>query len=89
MFDNLIAKQEECTKCPVVMDKNNESCYNLCVVCQPKPREAKNLNVCWTVMFIKGKPENKNVYCEREQKIVTENSFHDRLLAGQQVGSVM
>ena len=40
-------------------------------------------------MFIKGKPENKNVYCEREQKIVTENSFHDRLLAGQQVGSVM
>ena len=40
-------------------------------------------------MFIKAKPENKNVYCEREQKIVTENSFHDRLLAGQQVGSVM
>ena len=41
------------------------------------------------VMFSKGKPENKNVYCQREQKIVTENSFHDRLLAGQQVGSVM
>ena len=54
-----------------------------------QPREAKNLNVCWSVMFIKAKPENKNVYCEREQKIVTENSFHDRLLAGQQVGSVM
>ena len=76
-----------------VRSKNNESCetcYNLgVVVCQPKPKEAKNLNVCWTVMFIKGKSENKNVYCEREQKIVTENSFHDRLLAGQQVGSVM
>ena len=52
-------------------------------------QEAKNLNVCWTVMFIKGKSENKNVYCEREQKIVTEKYFHDRLLAGQQVGSVM
>ena len=68
-----------------------QTCYNpRLVFCQPKPKEAKNLNVCQTVvMFIKGKPENKNVYCEREQKIVTENSFHDRLLAGQQVGSVM
>ena len=50
-----------------------ETCYNLGpVVCQPKPEEAKNLNVCWTVMFTKGKPENKNVYCKRERER-TEN----------------
>ena len=40
---NLIGKLKECWKCPAGLDKNNQSCYNLCVVCQPVV--AKNVNV--------------------------------------------
>ena len=72
-----------------MLGKNNESSDLLQSLCYFLSTKTKGGKKSERLLDCNGKPENKNVYCEREQKIVTENSFHDRLLAGQQVGSVM